>query len=183
MGAWEAEVQRRWRALEQTPDVGNASDVLLAYGSGERTEALVEVLLIVDSGLRGGILAEWWDAVESSWQWRHELLRLFRSAGYVGVEALPSTPTQLYRGVNNRRQRRGLTWTDDAERACQFALHHSSGPTPGEGYVFSVLAPPEAVLGRFTEHGQGDFVLDFERLPRSPTARVVSAGAGAPAPP
>ena len=96
--------------------------------------------------------------------------RLFREARKIGLVtdipdaesfALPREPFTVYRGVNRKRDGRGMSWTKSAAIADFFALRLSR---TGRGYVFACEATPDRILGLFEGRGESEVVLDIHGL-------------------
>ncbi|MDP9471923.1 MAG: hypothetical protein M3Q71_14880, partial [Chloroflexota bacterium] len=101
------------------------------------------------------------------------VVSLFRAAGFVtdspGTEP-PTGPLTIYRGVSSlwgergeRITRRGVSWTEDRERAVWFARRFSFN---GPGTLLTAEVFPEHVLGIFHGRGEVEIVVDPKRLRR-----------------
>jgi hypothetical protein len=93
-------------------------------------------------------------------------LYLFREAGWVSTygSPRPDSPVTLYRGAPSRHAR-GMSWTEDPDRAEWFARRWGS--------LRDVVAPvwmasvdPGALLGRIDDRNEAEYVVDPARLPR-----------------
>ena len=151
--------------MAPTPENVNA---LLALVNSQT----LAVKLIVYSGdlvlndLREALL-RWWPSLDHTWEWRDALLNIFRRVGYLGTAPPPQAPVSVHRGVSTAEHRDGLSWTTDFERARWFATDSRNAGGAEQGFVYSLEAPPEIVLGRFTDRSEDEYVLDFELLPGS----------------
>ncbi len=96
-----------------------------------------------------------WDAwVNCEWPMRQvdraDWVDLFRYGGYVvnGTRrARPRKPVRLYRGAGVEYHN-GLSWTPDRSVAELFALRTRLYAKDPDGRVWTVLAPPEALLAK-----------------------------------
>lgn len=85
---------------------------------------------------------------------REEMLRVCNKLPHNG-------PFELYRGVNGntiRRKVKGLSWTDDFEKAKWFAKRYKDILT-GKPAVFKITAPIEWVWGYYTDRNESEFIL------------------------
>lgn len=110
-------------------------------------------------------------------QWRE----LFQAAGYTydgRRRARRKRPTLLYRGAT-KAGAQGWSWTTNVQTAESFAVGKMRGRPIG--CVWTVMAPPEAILAVITKQrdGENEFVCDPLLLPQ-PT---VHPGAGRGTPP
>ena len=80
------------------------------------------------------------------------LVALFRRAGYVS-DGIPQPNTELtvYRGELVNSHESGISWTTDAQVATQYARGYS---TVGNTQVVQAVAPPVAVLARFSQEAE-----------------------------
>lgn len=113
--------------------------------------------------LRDQLVWAWQDCEHPRQFGYRALIRLFRRAGPLtdGPE-LPTEPIEVYRGVDNRRDARGLSWTRDLERAKWFAQRFSS--IHKGRHVYRTIAPPSAVLAVFERRNEQEVVLDPKGL-------------------
>src|SRR6266851_4461812 len=106
------------------------------------------------------LLAAWWDDTEFPSNFGvHEIVRMFRGAGFVSDDPELTAPTEImevYRGAEPRR-RRGLSWTRDLERAKWFAQRWNILGRPGQVYAAGVST--RNVLGMFTQRGESEVVV------------------------
>lgn len=81
----------------------------------------------------------------------------------------PTAALSLYRGARPRYAR-GMAWTKDAEKATWFANRWTT-QTSQPAHVYTVLAPPDAVLADIDAlegdggRGEGEVVVNPPRLP------------------
>ena len=92
-------------------------------------------------------------------------LELFRSADY----PKPPEPLTIYRGATPGRAR-GMAWTTDLDMARWFASRGKAAD-PRPAYVYTVTAPPEAVLCVFDDvepdgRAEHEVVVDPRLLPK-----------------
>lgn len=81
-----------------------------------------------------------------------ELVALFQRAGYVS-DGIPQPDTEItvYRGELVQAHEPGISWTTDLQIATQYARNYATvGPTQ----VLQAVAPPMAVLARFTQDAE-----------------------------
>lgn len=96
-------------------------------------------------------------------------LGLFRTVGFITddeeeqEEMAPHVPVRLWRGAIPSRAR-GMAWTSDKSRAKWFATRLDGVSSRERGAVWTTMAPPEAILARFTRRGESEFVLDPRSL-------------------
>ena len=127
------------------------------------------------------MLVQWWRsgelddarlAEELAWAWpdmegddtidddfiRNQMLPLFAHLGFVSDQpdlVLPDEPLEIYRGGLPN----GIAWSEDVDTARWFASRWR-GAEP----VYSALALPENILGRFWERGEQEVVVDPRTL-------------------
>lgn len=93
------------------------------------------------------LLLEVWQDTEMPGQWPKDyLVRLFRRAGFISdnSQIQPTEPVTVYRGVTDKRYRRGLSWTTDLEKARWFARRYNDVDTVG--YVYETTVKPRYIL-------------------------------------
>lgn len=119
----------------------------------------------IDVGEYPEVVAETWSAAEFpqqsvravDWVW------LFRRAGYTvdgKPAALPTEHLTLYRGCGRGHQRR-MSWTTDLEMAQWFSRRFTAG------LVYTVTAPPTALLAAITDRDEAEIVVDTALLART----------------
>jgi hypothetical protein len=112
------------------------------------------------------VSAEWPAAALGQRQW----IEFFRIAGFVADDSRPppTEPMKVYRASTWGR-RRGMSWTEDRERAQWFANRWTArGRT---ALVFETWVEPKAVLALLGDRGEAEVVVDPGMLPpiRRPT--------------
>lgn len=119
---------------------------------------------------RRSLLEDLWSGCDGSiWRNRKRAVALLVEAGYIGDLPRPDGPLKLYRGVYAPAHARGLSWSTSLEVARYFVRPFGRGPNRG-GFVYTVLAPPEAVLAGFADRDESEYVLNPSGLP--PVRRV-----------
>lgn len=112
-------------------------------------------------GLMAGLPAAWSGAEypERSLT-RRVWIDLFRLAAYPP----PAEPVELYRGAPPRYAR-GMAWTTRYSKAEWFAGRRGMNPGHAVAHVYTVVAPPEAILADIDAlepdgRGEGEMVVD-----------------------
>lgn len=89
-----------------------------------------------------------------------EVVKLFRRLGYITDNApLPETALRVYRGGAPN----GIAWSTDVKTAQWFAKRfkrEGEAPEP----VFTALAPPEAIMARFSGRGESEVTCEPDKL-------------------
>ncbi len=93
---------------------------------------------------------------------KEKWLKRFRLVGWCGDTEPPEKPLLLYRG-SVRGAPLGLSWTDNKLCAEWFAAKHNKD-TGKEPVLYSALVLPETLLGRFSQKGEYEFVVDIDKL-------------------
>jgi hypothetical protein len=120
-----------------------------------------------------GCLTDIWTVCDGCiWPNRHEALEYLRFAGYVGDLPQPAEPLTLYRGVFTSRHRLGISWSMSIDTARYFVRPGGRGPNRG-GFVYSAVAPPDAILAGFDVHREGEYVVDPARLSKVQRVEIV----------
>ena len=126
---------------------------------------LVEEVITDETEIAKGIADAW---VMAEWpirgmepsMWR----MLFDKVGFLDDGVMDTNPPDsivVYRGCVVG-QERGMSWTDDLEKAIWFAERF--GVTFGETKVYTMTATPASILGHFTRRGESEWVLDPEQI-------------------
>ena len=149
---------RVWRTRgDESLDPWETRDYLLRwYGSEIRAEGLLAYWPLVAPRARAAVLREVWSGLDWTWRFHAPLVRCFRETGYLGEQPPPVEPVTVYRGVSNKRHRRGLSWAASLETARAFGATLRQALTSGgdTGYVYRVTAPPSAVLARLDDRDE-----------------------------
>jgi len=152
--------------------------VLALENSMTRFHKLLKIWPQVPRDQRQGLLSNWWDACDGNlWRYRHQVIGMFRDAGYCGDDLALDTPVTLYRGTAHSRMARGVSWTGNIIVARFFADGGRFGPLGG--FVYEVQAPPEAILGHFNERHEDEYIVDIAALPRLRRSEIVRPGEAA----
>jgi hypothetical protein len=157
---------------------GDWDHVLWLESSFTRLPRLVRIWPLVAPEQRHQLLAEWWVMCDGNlWRYRDLVVLMFRQVGYIGDPLPQQDPVRLYRGINRYRWARGVSWTADMKVARFFADGRRVGESCN-GYVYMADVPREAILGRFTERNEDEYVVDPALLPRLKRVEVVHPGEG-----
>jgi hypothetical protein len=165
--AWKAD------ALAQ----GDWKQVLDYERSTTRLPKLLKIWSMVPPDQRQELLESNWSVCDGNiWRYRKEVVSMFKSVGYCGDAPRPDKPTRLYRGTAHSAWCRGVSWTGDIHTARFFADGGRLGPMGG--FVYTVVAQPDVILGRFNDREEDEYVLDIDLLPRLHMLEVVQRGEG-----
>ena len=136
---------------------------------------MIKIWPLVPPDQRRQVLANHWICCDGNlWRYRRAVVAMSRDAGYLGESECPQEPVRLYRGCYAPREAQGVSWTADLKVARWFG----SGGRFGKlgGWVYTVVAPVDAILGRFTEREEDEYVVDPSLLPRPRKVEIIREG-------
>jgi hypothetical protein len=167
---------RRLAALPFT----EAKEELTMFGSYERTEALVHVMLRAPTPTDAiAVFLDWGNMCDAPWPWRSQIADILRqSCAEISLadalapdargfyDSLPDL-ISVYRGCERCRER-GLHWTTDKAVAEQFAKGRrcvNKEPTLAQAQI-----PKRHVFAVFVDRQEHEIVLDPRHLKRLSTS-------------
>jgi hypothetical protein len=164
-------------AIQEAIRDGDWDRALAREGSFDRLPRLISIWFSVPPDQQRRLLEDTWTVCDGNlWHYRRDVVAMFKDVGYCGDAPRPDKPTTLYRGTAHSRWSRGVSWTGDINVARFFADGGRFGPQGG--FVYTVVAPPDVILGRFNDREEDEYVLDIDLLPRIRRLGVVQKGEG-----
>jgi hypothetical protein len=170
--AWLRAEREASRVRAMAEPIHDAASFLEATGHTDRNNGpwmLFDCYLLrrIGPADMAAIVADVWSAAE--WPQSHMTVALWCELFHVAAYPEPAEPLTLYRGATPGRAR-GMAWTTDLKMARWFASRmRAADPRPA--YVYTVTAPPEAVLAVMDDvepdgRAEHEVVVDPRRLPK-----------------